>query len=136
MRTNADITLYNRYNSSGIASYNRTVIHDVAWESRKASNVLASGGNIAADQANIYIPMQRGDSYQGPAAWRALTIKGGRWTLQPGDLIVRGIVTEELSGAYTPTTLRKEYDNVLEITSVDLLDNGSANLSHWKVGAK
>lgn len=136
MRTNADVTLYNRYLSSGAEKYQRTAISKVTWENRKASNTLATGGTIAADQASIYIPMAHGAAYKAPKVWLALASKTGYWTLQVGDVIVRGTVTDEISASFTLTALKAKYDDVLVITSVDALDNGSTALQHWEIGAK
>lgn len=136
MKTNSDMTIYNKYIASGDEAYQRTVISDVEWENRKAANVLASGGNITADQATVYIPYARGAAYLAPKAWAALVSKTGYWTLKPGDVIVRGTATDEIAGAYTMTSLRAEYDDVLVITSVDLMDLGSQSLWHWQIGAK
>jgi hypothetical protein len=136
MRVNSDCTLYNRYLSSGAEAYQRTAISDVAWENRKAVNVLASGGNIAADQATIYIPYARGTFFLASKAWLALVSKTGKWTLQPGDVIVRGTVTDTISAGFTITALKAKYDDVLVISSVDLMNIGSRSMWHWRVGAK
>lgn len=136
LRTNSDLTLYNRYLSAGAETYQRTVIEGVAWENRKAANVLASGGNIAVDAVAVYIPLARGAAYVAPKAWQALSSKTGYWTLQPGDVIVRGQVTDAITGGFTMTALKAKYDDVLSITSVDTLDSGSPALQHWQLGAK
>lgn len=138
------MTLYNRYLSSGVEMYQRTVITAVMWENRKAANVLASGGNIAADQATVYIPLARGAAYVAPTAWLAKSSKTGFWTLKPGDVIVRGAVTDEIHeavvgppavAAFRMSDLKAKYDNVLVITSVDTMDGGSPAMQHWQIGA-
>lgn len=147
MRTNCDITLYNRYLVSGAEKWQRMQItapvgYAVLWENRKASNVIRSG-LLAADQATIYIPFSRGAAFLAPKAWQALTTKTANWTLQVGDLIVKGRVTDEIhdaivsppSVAFTVTMLKAKYDDVLTIKSVDTMDLGSVSLRHWKVGA-
>jgi hypothetical protein len=136
MMTNADLTIYNRYTNAGSEVYQRTQIQGVAWENRKASNTLAAGGSIAADQAVVFIPLARGAAYKKSKAWLALVSKTGYWTLQPGDYIVKGLVSDEISGGFTMTSLKAKYDDVLQITSVDTMDAGSANMQHWKVSAK
>ena len=136
MRTNSDLTLFNRYLVAGAETYQRTVIADVAWENRKAANVLASGGNLAADSVAVYIPLARGDDYLAPKAWQALVSKTGQWTLQVGDVSVRGTVTDTIGPSFTLTALKAKYDDVLVITSVDTMDSGSPALQHWQLGAK
>ena len=134
MRINSNLTLYNRAIVGGVETWQRTAILGVLWENRKAVNVLASGGNIAADQASIYIPISRGSLYLTPRLWNAS--KTGHWTLQAGDLVVKGLVTDTLGPSFTPTALKAKYDDVLTVSSVDTMDFGSANLRHWKVSAK
>jgi hypothetical protein len=107
------------------------MIRNVIWENRKAANTLAAGGNIAADQAAVYISMSRGADYLQPVLWRALTDKTGKWTLQVGDVIVRGLIDEEI----TPSALRKTCDDVFQITSVDTMNQGSPRMWHWQIGA-
>jgi hypothetical protein len=144
MRTNADITIYNKYISSGAEKYQRAAVVAVAWENRKARNVLATGGDIAANQATIYIPWARGTDYIGPKAWQALSVKTGKWTLQNGDIVVRGVIADEIhdavvsppSAAFTPTMLKAKYDDVLTISSVDTMNGGSVGMWHWQIGAK
>lgn len=148
MRTNCDITIYNRYVVSGAEKYQRVVVLGVAWENRKAANTLASGGKIAAYSARVFIPFARGVSYIEPKAWQALTSKTGKWTLQEDDVIVKGAVTDEIvaastdpithvvTPAFTITSLKAKYDDVLTVASVDTMDTGSFSMQHWNVGLK
>lgn len=144
MRTNSDMTIFNRYVVGGSEKYQRTQIVDVAWEDRKNSNVLSTGGNIAADQATVYIPFARGTNYLSPKTWQALSVKTGKFTFQPGDVIVTGLVSDEIhdavvsppSAAFTVSSLKTKYDDVLVISTVDEMDIGSVNMRHWKLSAK
>ena len=135
MRTNADMTIYNKYLSSGADKWQRTQIENVKFEGTKASSGLSSG-RLASNVATIYIPKDRGDNYTAPKAWQALVTKTGKWTLQDGDVIVKGLVTDEIGTGFTMTQLFAKYDNVLTITSVDTMDAGSASIQHWQIGAK
>ena len=137
MQNNADITIYNRYidATTRAEKWQRTTVHGVLWENRKAVNVIASGGNISANQANIYIPHARGTAYKDPAAWQALVTKTGYWTLQDGDAVVRGLVSDTISTSFTITDLKAKYSDTLTIRSVDTMDMGSAGMSHWQIGA-
>jgi len=136
MRTNTDCTIFNKYIVSSVEKYQRTVIADVAWENRKQANILATGGNIAANSARIFIPFARGTNYLKPKAWQALTTKTGKFTFQEGDFIVKGAVTDEIGTGFTMTNLKAKYDDVLQVTSVDTMDMGSLHLQHWNVGLK
>lgn len=140
MIANADLTLYNKYIEDRKERFQRVQLKGVMWENRKARNVLASGGNLAADQAAIYIPMSIA-GHQEPMEWRTGQDESGdedveTWTLQTGDLVVRGLVDDELTDEFGPSALKAKYDDVLVISSVDTMKAGSADMHHWQVGAK
>jgi hypothetical protein len=134
MRTNSAATVYNKYIQSGAEKYHRATISNVAWENRKAANVIRSG-LLEADSVNVYIPFAMGADYLKPKAWQALISKTGKWTLQVGDVMVKGIVSDEIGVSFTISDLKAKYDDVVVIHSVDTMDNCSANLQHWQVGA-
>jgi hypothetical protein len=137
MRTNADCTIFNKYIVDREEVWQSKQIHGVAWENRKGSNVLRSGGQLAADQARIFIPMSQGADYLKPREWQALANKeGNKWTLQVGDVIVKGLVDEDIDAGFTLSDLKRTYDDALVISSVDTMDAGSASMWHWQIGAK
>lgn len=136
MRTNSDITIYNKFVDP--ATHSEAWIHnqveDVIWEDTKAANVIASG-LLEADRYTVYIPMARGENYHTPIAWQAMIDKGTSWTLQLGDVIVRGLVDDDISDTFTISDLKKKYDDVAVIRSVDRMAQGSLVLRHWQIGA-
>lgn len=116
MKTNTSATLYSRSVVAGAESWSRSVISKVFWENRKAANIIQSG-LLAADSVAIYIP----DS--------TLTIK-------PGDVFVKGTVTDVIqSGTFTITDLKAKYPNVVVVKSVDLMDYGASHMQHLQIGA-
>ncbi len=133
MIPNGHITIYNRYFESRLEKYQRTVIRDVVWQATKAVSGRSTGV-LASNVATVFIPMARGADYLKPKAWQAA--RSGKWTLQEGDVIVRGEATDNITTEYTITSLRAEYEDVVTITSVDAMDQGSANVQHWQVGCK
>ena len=149
MKTNAEATLYNKTinPSTRAEEFQRTVLTAVYWENRRAVNKIASGGDIKADKAMVMIPQSEGANYLDPVAWQKLADKTGKWTLQAGDVIVRGAVTdeitdevideltEEVTPAFTVSDLKRKYDDVLSITTVDWMDAGSEKVNHWEIGA-
>jgi hypothetical protein len=140
MRTNCSITVYNKFIIAGAETYQRTQVLDVEWENRKAANILKSG-LLATDQATVFIPFARAANYLAPKAW--LAAKTGKWTLQIGDCIVKGLVMDEIhaavfsppSAAFTMSDLKAKYDDVLQIKSVDTKDMGSVSMRHFQIGA-
>jgi len=135
MIPNGHITIYNRYFVSRVETYQRTVIKNIVWEATKAVSGRSTGV-LASNVATVFIPMQRGADYLKPKAWQALVTKTGNWTLQEGDVIVRGEVTQEITTEYSLSDLRNAYDDVVVISSVDAMDQGSPNVQHWEVGCK
>ena len=132
---NSDITIYNKYIDPATRKekYQRTVVKKVVWQAAKAVYAVGAG-MVRSDTATIFIPFARGAAYLNPHAWRAA--KTGKWTLQEGDVIVRGSITTEISDAFTMTQLRAANDEVVTINSVAAMDEGSANMQHWQIGAK
>lgn len=136
MITNADLTIFNKYYdpTSKSEKYQRTQIVGVVWENRKAANVIKSG-LISADQVAIYIPFARGANYLQPITWQALSNKTGKWTLQIGDFVVKGLVNDSIGSSFTISDLKAKYNDVLSIKSVDTMDRGSIHMRHWQLGA-
>lgn len=146
MIPNGHITIYNKYTdpTTRREKYQRTVIRDVVWQATRAISG-AKTGQLASNVATIFIPFARGADYVKPHAWQALSNKAGKWTLQNDDVIARGAITTEITEAvvgpppvpaYTMTNLRAANDDVVTITSVDAMDQGSPNMQHWQVGCK
>lgn len=139
MLINSDLTLYNKYidPTTRTEKYQRAEIIGVTWQGRKAANGLHSG-LFASNSVSVFIPFARNANYVQPIAWQALVTKTEKWTLQDGDVIVKGLVSDEITASpvFTMTNLKAKYDNVLVITSVDMMDMGSADMQHWQIGAK
>ena len=132
MLTNVDCTVYNKYLVGRVDTYQRVQISDVHWEQRHA----VRGDLNSPDVALVFIPFARGDNYLAPRIWQ-MSSKAGSWTLQIGDVIVKGLVSDELvAGTFTLSNLKAAYDDVLVIASVDTRDYGSSNMQHWEVTAR
>lgn len=129
LRTEADCTVYNKYLVGRVETWQRVEIEGVHWEQRHARE-----GNQDNDFTSVFIPFARGTDYLAPRVWQALPLKVGSWTLQIGDVIVKGIVEDELvTGSFTLSNLKAVYDDVLVIASVDTRDYGSSALQHWEI---
>lgn len=140
MQTNTDCTIYNRYVSSGEEVYQRTQITGVAWQGGKG-RTGAGSSNQQANQVTVYIPSAGRSDYVTPKAWAILSNKSGKWTLQPNDVIVKGLVNDTIAppnetGAITLSALKAKYDDVLVISDVQTMDYGSLSMQHWQVTAK
>ena len=136
MRTNADITIYNRYfdKATRLDKYQRAILYGVFWDERKAVNRLQSGLEDA-DKVTIIIPFTviTDKKYAPPKEFEKLEDKTGYFTLQEGDRVVKGAIDFEITGKVSD--LDKEYE-AFTIISVDTKDFGSLHMRHWEVGAK
>ena len=136
MRTNTDITVYNKYIVSREAVYQRTVVAKAMWQGVDGTKLITSGGQLSDDKAAIYIPSSNRPAHLDPVEWQELVDKSDKWTLQNGDYIVKGSVSDEITALFTISDLKAKYNDVLVITNVKKHDYGSASMQHWKIGAK
>lgn len=134
MYSNASITIYNKYTdrTTRTDAYKRTVIKNVFFDEKKATNRLQSG-LIDADQVLLLIPFDHDSQakYVAPIEFKELEDKQNHFTLQNGDRIVKGDIDYEITGRISD--LDKEYQT-FTITSVDTKDFGSKKMRHWEVG--
>ena len=110
-----------------------TIITGAGWYMTDASTVdAAKGGLVAANKATIRIPEDAnagGKAYADPIAYRDAEDVSGLWTLQNGDIIVKGSAT---GADWTPARLKKAYAECVTVLSVT--DNRRApNAPHWRV---
>lgn len=133
MYTPDTITIYNKTIESNTEAYYRTVVSDVYWESTVGASRRASG-EAAEDKAFVAIPLDA-ENYIAPVDWEALADHSTNWTLKPGDYIVKNSVADEITALFTISDLRKKYDDVRRITSVDPL-HGRSTVGHFEVRAK
>jgi len=149
MISNADITLYNKYVDPATRSYKyqRMVIRGVMWQGMEgvwqAAQALAGAksGKLLQNLTAVYIPFALGWNYRKPKAWRGLSVKTGYWTLQDDDVIVRGIVSDEITDAvidppapaFTISDLLAKYDDSMTVFTVATNDVGSVDVKHWHV---
>lgn len=136
MKTNSDITLYNKYldKETRLDKYQRTVLKGVFWEDKKAYNRLQSGLE-SADEVSIIVPfkvpLER--QYLSPKEFEKAIDKSSYFTLQETDRVVKGIIDYEITSKVSD--LDKEYE-AFTITSVDTKDFGSNHMRHWELGCK
>lgn len=116
---------------TGSAVYAPTVLWGAGWFSRVLCAV-AEGGLKAAGQAVVRIPAEvdaGGRRYVEPPEYRAAAEVGGLWTLQPGDVIVRGEAADQ---DFSPAALRERFGQVCTVLGVTD-DRGARRGGHWKV---
>lgn len=131
MTTNTKMCVFNKYTDENKnVIFKKHIIEHVFWDDSKAVNLNRGYDN--ADDVNVFIPKQQNDmsSYVEPKEYKSLN----KWTLQAGDIIVKGDVREkEVSGIKELTT---KYDNVFTISLVDDKDFGSSSMHHFEIRGK
>lgn len=139
MVTNADLTIYNKVydRDAGANRYYRTVLKGVNWQDTTAVQPTDKG-IVSADVAEIYIPfaVETKKRFRKPKNFVQEPEKADFFTIEAGDLVVRGIVENELTSAKDEERLKNAYDDVRTIAVVETNDNGSPELQHWKVTAE
>ena len=128
---NETITLFNarRDGETGRFVYLPTVIAGCSWHRGQRVVIDAEGGLMAADEVTVRIPVDAdfgGRAYVDPVAWRA---GGEGFTLQGGDIAVKGRVT---GGDWTPAALKAAFAECFTVLGV--IDNTSAPRGgHWRL---
>lgn len=139
MITNASVTIYNKVydRDEGSNKYYRTVLKGVNWQD--ATKVLPSDtGVVSADVAEVYIPflIDTEKKYCSPVNFNSEQEKDKSFTLAPEDIIVKGVVTDELTKWKDVEHLKNKYGSVRVIAVIETNDNGSPTMQHWKVTAE
>lgn len=143
MIINADITLYNKYfdNNDKTIKYKKSYIAGVNYKISDGTNSLSTQkGPSDKNEIIIYIPFSVEKDYKGylkPKAYEKLldNEKNNYFTLNNGDIIVKGIIDFELTGNKGANLkyLNESYDDVSTINNVITYDCGSDYMKHWKV---
>lgn len=134
MIANADITLYNRkYDKvTRLDVWQRTVFKDV-WLYCDRKITIGDKGVNGADVYKIRIPAspERESTYLPEDEFAQIADASNCWTLQDGDLVVKGVCDIEIDKPADLTNSRKQY---CKITSWS--DNRFGNLPHWRIGGE
>jgi len=116
MRSNSDLTLYQRSVVAGAEAWTRVQVLAVHWEDSDGARVLPNG-TIRDDKATVYVPFARAVEFA------------------EGDVITRGLVTDTITTSFTITDLKKKYSDVLTVRRVTRRDFGSVAMQHLEIGA-
>ena len=107
---NETITLYNRYQTlvSGktTTKWNKTVLSDCFFGHQK--NQTVDGLTIVSNNTFI-VRIPANSAYLSPEAYYAFGGKTGTFTINKGDIIVRGIVTDTLADNDSGSALLTKY---------------------------
>ena len=130
---NEVITVLNEKKDGDYGVYYPTVIAGASWFCKIAVSVEEYGVKFA-DLFTVRIPADAdfgGKTYVDPIQYKALEEVSGVFTLQPKDIIVRGIVTGD---SHTFEDIKEQFVEAFTILSVT--DNRRARAKHWKVAGR
>lgn len=133
MYTNADCTVYNRQldRKNRRDTWVRTQIRGVFWDGSHAHR-HGDKGDITANNVTVYIPADACDKHYKPPKDYA-SDPSGAYTLAPGDLIIRGLIREDIDANTTVAALLQKYDDAYTILSCEDNRYGSSDLQHFCV---
>lgn len=119
MLTETDITLYAKSVENNVEKWTRSVIESVHWEDRKGSNLVFSSNAISLkqDEALVYIPLF--GRHNVPE-------------IKPGDVMVKGAISQEIGDKYRMSKLNTEY-RTMTVRAVDDYRFGSVRMHHLQV---
>lgn len=129
-----DITIYNKVTEDRKVKWKYTQLTGVFFDEAKANNVKISG-ITSADALNLVIPfdvktLEENKEYKEPKMFQQDFQNA--WTIQKGDLVVKGLVDMEIMGQ---KDLEDNFNDVYVVNVVDAKLFGSRNMWHWEVGA-
>ena len=143
------VTIYNIVRETDLSTLKEvehvyiTILRGVMLQASKGANVRESGLE-GADAANLYIPFAveavdgktgATKTYAKPQEFVKATDRSGLWTLSyngnGGDTVfVKGeFVSDDMTAV-------ESHDDCYNVTKVDAMDYGSADMRHWEVGGK
>lgn len=134
-------TLYSKYTDVVTKNnfYTKTTLNNVQWQNSKGRNIYKSGA-MSIDALTVYIkPAATDKIYVDIIQFLQLSCeeKLNYWTMQAGDILVKGDVDYKYSSDENIlAALKKLYSEVFTITSVDAWFMGNPHLNHWEVWGK
>lgn len=136
MLSNTNITIYNYWYNPKVKrkEYLRTIIEDVYWHAEQKVSVVEKG-LVSADLHKIRIPEKANvlnqKCYVDSIIFQRMGPEQAKsyWTVNNGDLIVKGIVNEDIEKMYD---LMQRYSVVAKVVSFS--DNRIGLEPHIRIG--
>ena len=149
MYTPHTVTIYNIVRETDLSTLKEvdhvyiTILRGVMLQASKAANVRECGLE-GADAANLYIPFAveavdgktgAAKTYAKPQEFVKAADRNGLWTLSYNG---NGGETMFVKGEFVSDDMTdvQSYDDCYNVTKVDAMDYGSADMRHWEVGGK
>jgi hypothetical protein len=109
------MTWYEATKSGTTTVWTRHEVQPVMWQSAEI-NIADKQGSTSADKASIYVPLI-----------------AGNFAFKKGDVLVKGIVADVITSAFTMSDLMAKYSSWIRIRQADYKDYGSAGMHHWEL---
>ncbi len=109
------MTWYEATKSGTTTVWTRHEVKLVMWQAAEIA-IADKQGSTSADKASIFVP--------------AIS---GSFAFKKGDVLVKGIVNDEITSAFTISALMAKYPSYIKITQADYKDYGSLGLRHWEL---
>jgi hypothetical protein len=124
------VTLYNRRegkdtNGRTVVTWHRTAFLNGSW-TRKANRVWNGTAVVLSDTIVCRIPEDA--RYLSPAGWDDLADPAGYFTLAPGDILVRGDVSDVIGTPLSAAALVEKYKRSGAFVIVTAKDNTNLGL--------
>ena len=126
------VTVYSRRRAGKLDTWIRTPVLGASWYGHQGARV-GDSGLITADQFVVRIRERCLSNYMRPDDWKALVELDGKWTVQMGDIVVKGIVDDEVVGGNI-TAVTGKYTDCFTVTGV--FDNRRIALKHLRIEGK
>lgn len=92
---NKVVTIYNKYeDGDGLLHYYRRVLNNCFW---KETNNKVTVSNVTLQSNNHIIRIPQSKDYMSPLEWQGLADKSNAFTLQTGDIVIKGDVSFEIN---------------------------------------
>lgn len=134
---NDTITLYNKHTdpTTDLVVWKKTVISDCFW---KEAGVKVLVGTTLIDTNSVICRIRVNDNFVDTLTWKNLPQDGlgSYFTLQPGDIIVKGVVSDtidEYIKGQRASDLMEKYDNCLSIDMATVNVGGGRGNEHYLV---
>lgn len=132
MIINDSLTIYNRKLNLETKQYvyNRTEIPEIHWYTDQKTSV-SDKGLASADIYKIRIPGNQTGNFLPASEYAALSFgeEKNYWTVENGDLFVKGIVTDEITKESDLKNKHYVYGKVMSYS-----DNRKGGIPHIRIG--
>ena len=115
MYTPHSMTWYEATKSGATTTWTRHEVTPVMWQSAEIA-IADQQGITSADKASVYVPLT-----------------SGVYAFKKGDVLVKGIVSDVITSAFSISALMAKYSTWIKIRQTDYKDYGSTGMHHWEL---